>query len=383
MALQKSLAIVLLISIYPFVAFPCSAQQVGLERDAAEELATKLYESMSEQRKLVTESRDDGFESFEISAAGKTMKCVGKLYGDAAAGQRSLFISMHGGGGAPARVNDRQWKNQIRLYQPAEGYYVAPRAPTNTWNLWHEAHIDALFSKLIEDAVASKGVDPNRVYLMGYSAGGDGVYQLAPRLADRFAAATMMAGHPNGVSAAGLFNLPFRIYMGGKDAAYKRNEIAAQWKTKLAELQATHGGYPHKVTIYPEFGHWMKLKDAESLPWMSQQTRTPWPKKIIWGETGNRAPRFYWLGGIEKGTVEASVDGQTISLTGVGDQEVTLWLSDQLVDLNSTVKVQLDGQTVHDAKISRTESAIKASLKQRLDPAMTASAKIVLQKQSE
>jgi poly(3-hydroxybutyrate) depolymerase len=45
-----------------------------------------------------------------------------------------------------------------------------------------------------------RGVNPDKVYLLGYPAGGDGVWQLAPRMADRFAAAAMMAGHPNGAS---------------------------------------------------------------------------------------------------------------------------------------------------------------------------------------
>ena len=98
----------------------------------------------------------------------------------------SLWISMHGGGGAPTYVNDQQWENQKHLYQLDEGIYVAPRAPTDTWNLWHESHIDRLFDRLIEDLIVLKHVDPNRVYIMGYSAGGDGVYQLAPRMADRF-----------------------------------------------------------------------------------------------------------------------------------------------------------------------------------------------------
>ena len=71
--------------------------------------------------------------------------------------------------------------------------YLAPRAPTDTWNLWHQAHIDRMFQRLIENLVVFENVDPNRVYLMGYSAGGDGVYQVAPRMADRFAAAAMMA----------------------------------------------------------------------------------------------------------------------------------------------------------------------------------------------
>ena len=73
-------------------------------------------------------------------------------------------------------------------------------------------------------------LDPNKVYLMGYSAGGDGVYQLAPRMADRFAAAAMMAGHPNETSPLGLRNLPFTIHMGENDTPYKRNKVAAEWK---------------------------------------------------------------------------------------------------------------------------------------------------------
>ncbi|MEC7130147.1 MAG: polyhydroxyalkanoate depolymerase, partial [Planctomycetota bacterium] len=164
-----------------------------------------------------------------VRAAGKALKVYERTFGDAPDRGHSLWISMHGGGGAPARVNDGQWNNQIELYQPKEGIYVAPRAPTNTWNLWHEGHIDDLFDRLIENYVIDRGVNPNRVYLMGYSAGGDGVYQLAPRMADRFAAASMMAGHPNGVPMDGVRNLPFMIWMGANDGAYKRNEQAATY----------------------------------------------------------------------------------------------------------------------------------------------------------
>ena len=72
------------------------------------------------------------------------------------------------------------------------------------------------------------GANPDKVYLMGYSAGGDGVYQLAPRMADRFAAASMMAGHPGNASPLGLRNLPFAIFSGADDAAYNRNKVAAE-----------------------------------------------------------------------------------------------------------------------------------------------------------
>ena len=77
------------------------------------------------------------------------MKFEYKIFGEKPKGGRSLYLSLHGGGGAPTRVNDRQWRNQIRLYQPKEGVYLAPRAPTDTWNLWHQAHIDPMLDRLI------------------------------------------------------------------------------------------------------------------------------------------------------------------------------------------------------------------------------------------
>ncbi|YCM46294.1 dienelactone hydrolase family protein [Verrucomicrobiaceae bacterium 227] len=352
---------------------PCL--QAQMTKDEAATFAKEQYAKLAKTRELKSREVKEGFEYFEIEAAGKTMRCIGKLYGKAAEGARSLFISMHGGGGAPAKVNDGQWNNQVSLYQPEEGYYVAPRAPTDTWNLWHEAHIDTLFAKLIEDFVALRGVDPNKVYLMGYSAGGDGVYQLAPRLADRLGAATMMAGHPNDASPDGLRNLPFRIYMGGKDAAYDRNKIAAKWGEKLSALQKLRGGYDHKVTIYPEDGHWMKRKDAEAVPWMATKTRQTWPKKVVWGQSNIRSERFYWLGGIKKGVIEGEVQGQTITLKGVAEQTPVLWLNDQLLNLDEPIKVIINDEEVFNGKIDRSKKAIEESLAERLDPKMVATAK--------
>ena len=138
-------------------------------------------------------------EKKELADGTLTMPFFTKTFGEKPATGRSLWISMHGGGGAPAKVNDGQYENQKKLYQLAEGIYLVPRAPTNTWNLWHEGHIDRMFARLVEDFVALEGVNPDKVYILGYSAGGDGVYQMAPRMADWWAGAAMMAGHPNGV----------------------------------------------------------------------------------------------------------------------------------------------------------------------------------------
>ncbi|WP_294297293.1 hypothetical protein [uncultured Sphingomonas sp.] len=319
-----------------------------------------------------------------ITIGVKTRKGGSRTFNDAPFGKRSLWI---GGNTAPA-ARDQQWHNQVRLYDPAEGSYLAPRAPTNRWNLWHEGHIDPLFAASIDAQVAVNGVDSNRAYLMGYSAGGDGVWQVAPRTADRFAAAAMMAGHPNDASLIGLRNLPFAIFMGGADAAYKRNTLAAEKTAELDRLQAADpGGYVHMSLIYPGLPHWMNRKDAEALPWMAGSTRNPWPKRIVWVQDDVTHKRFYWLeipdaaaAAAKQGdTMEAVVEGQTIALTGLMPAGTMVWLSDRLVDLDRPVRVTVNGRVAYAGKVARTAAAIDRSLAERLDGADVATAALQLQ----
>jgi transglutaminase-like putative cysteine protease len=315
-----------------------------------------------------------------IVLGDKKMRLLARAFGAEPADGRSLWISMHGGGGAPPQVNDSQWRNQIRLYQPAEGIYVAPRAPTDSWNLWHEGHIDDFFDRLIGDFVMLSGVNPDKVYLMGYSAGGDGVYQLAPRMADRFAAASMMAGHPNDASPLGLRNLPFALFSGANDSAYNRNKVTAAWGAKLDALAKDDpSGYPHRLTIYPGLGHWMNLKDAESVPWMAKHTRNPWPKKVVWHQSGRLHTRFYWLAtaagsGKPGQTIRAEVHENTVTLDAPGITKLTLRLHDRLLDLDQPVTVRLNGNTVFEGKVTRQADAILKSLQERSDPQSAATA---------
>ena len=312
----------------------------------------------------------------------KKMRFDYSVYGDAPVGGRSLFISMHGGGGTAAEVNDRQWENQKRLYRPDEGVYLAPRAPTNTWNLWHQGHIDPLFDRLIANLVVFEGVNPDRVYLMGYSAGGDGVFQLAPRMADRFAAAAMMAGHPNETSPLGLRNLPFTLHMGERDGAYNRNKKAAEWREKLAELRAAdREGYPHLVEIYPGKGHWMDREDASAVKWMAAYDRVHARKRVVWVQDDVTHDRFYWLAvapGAAKARAQvvAQVIGQRIEIESAQVSKIRLLLRDDLVDLSQPVTVTFNGRTAFEGIVPRTILSIERTLRERDDPAAVYSAEI-------
>ncbi len=324
-----------------------------------------------------------------VEIDGLSMPVWYQSYGDAAFGSRPLFISMHGGGGAPPHVNTSQWENQKRLYRPERGIYLAPRAPTDTWNLWHQGHVDRFFDRIIAGMVALEGVDPDRVYLMGYSAGGDGVYQLAPRMADRFAAAAMMAGHPNESKPDGLRNLPFAIWMGENDGAYDRNGVAKRWGESLATLaEADPGAYPHAVHIVPGKGHWMDREDAAAVPWMAERTRDLRPKRVVWLQDDVVHSRFYWLA-VEAPKARARVaavrDGQRISIEEWSPQgALRIRLDDDMLDLDQEVVVTAPGaeggpgRELFRGRVPRTIETIVGTLLERDDPKGIFSGEVVV-----
>ncbi|MFM8274610.1 MAG: alpha/beta hydrolase [Gemmata sp.] len=306
-----------------------------------------------------------------------------KTFGEKPKSGRSLYISLHGGGGAPKSVNDGQWENQKKLYTVDEGIYLAPRAPTNTWNLWHEAHIDRMFARLIEDLIVLEDVNPNRVYVLGYSAGGDGVYQLAPRMADHWAAAAMMAGHPNGVSLLALRNVPFALQVGGNDAAYNRNKVGKEYGERLDQLQKDDPtGYEHFVKIHEGKPHWMNLEDKIALPWMAKFSRNPTPDRVVWKQTGAPHDRSYWLAVPPKDArgdqlVVAKRAGQVVEIT---DHEKVAKLlvrfDDRNMDLDKPVEVRHGGKVLFAGPAPRTVGTLVKTLAGRGDPGLVFDAEV-------
>ena len=301
------------------------------------------------------------------------LSCACRVFGMVPNDGRSLYISLHGGGECPKEVNDEQWMNQIYLYQPDEGVYVAPRAPWNTWDLWHREGLDQMLEELIQACVVFEGVNPNKVYLMGYSAGGDGVWRLAPRLADKWAAASMMAGHPGETSQMNLMNLPYSIWMGSEDAAYNRNTLAAEKAAVLDSLAEAHPGkYIHQTNILQGKGHWMDREDAAALQWMAQYRRNPYPKHIVWRQEKVAREHFYWLSvpaneAVQGKRVEARIEGNTIHIDYCDYSQLTICLNDYMVDLDKKVTILYKGKKIKSKKLQRTIANIYRNLNGRND----------------
>ncbi|MDR0726027.1 MAG: alpha/beta hydrolase [Prevotellaceae bacterium] len=354
----------------------------SLSQVEASEAAKLLF---AHKQQTLRDEYGKQWQEKQLHAGKYVMKFDYRVFGEKPADGRSLYISMHGGGNTSDAVNDRQWSNQIRLYEPDEGVYLAPRSAVNDWNMWFQPHIDTLFDKLIQLAAAFEDVNPDKVYLMGYSAGGDGAYRMAPRLADRWAAAAMMAGHPGDVSPLNLRNIGFSLWMGEQDSAYNRNAEAARFGKLMDSLhQADVNGYIHETHIVAGRGHWMNKQDSAAVPWMAKFRRNAIPQKVVWRQDDTPHESFYWLSvslnEIEKGK-QLIVEHADNTFTVLKNDYRTfkIGLNDSMIDFSKPVKVVVNGKVVFNKKVIRKIEDIYASIEKRNDSSLIFSAFITVE----
>lgn len=357
----------------------------GLSKEAAEEARLKVIEDWKAAR--MNEMTVNYNRNFVIGKNNVAMKYYINCYGKEPEGGHSLWISLHGGGGTTAAVNNEQWSNQQIMYryaktpQPIEGYYISPRSIDDVWDMWFLEENDSLFEQIITTLVVVKNVNPDKVYLMGYSAGGDGVWRMAPRLADHWAAAAMMAGHPGNVNLMNVRNLPFTLWVGGEDTAYDRNKLVPQ---KATELEFMHSkdpeGYIYNCHVLKGKPHWMDLEDAAAFDWMAGYSRNPYPTRIVWrqeGEERNVVRQFFYWIKVERNemkkanTVIAEIKDNVITIEKSDYKTLTFYLNDSMADLDKPVKVVFDGQLVFKGMVERSRNTLLSSMAERNDPSYT------------
>ncbi len=370
-----------------FVSLPMlllsQATPQNLSFDQARGLSGDYYRQAIEN---YAQTIDGDWQSGRLRSKGYQMPFELYINGAKPENGYPLYISLHGGGGAPAEVNDQQWENQKTLYGAVEGVYFVPRSPTDSWDMWHQEYMDDFLLQIISYSIARLNVDQSRIYLLGYSAGGDGVYNLATRLSDKFAAAAMMAGHPGDAKIENLRNLPFAIYVGANDTDYNRSGLAVEWLKSFMKLhEEDEWGYEYNVNIYPDKGHWMDGLDAEAIGWLANYSRVSSPYRIVWIQDDVLRTRKYNLEvsnpkqgyHIEQGV---NRENNTIYITTDDYTEVTIWLDDYIVDLDKEVIIEFNDKEVFRGVIPREESNIIASINGRFDPEYIYWSKITVQR---
>ena len=375
--------------------------------EQAEAIRNELWTAYCEKERA-GETRISEDKKNAISMDGVTMKYGIKTVGKADEnGLYPLYIALHGGGSdETGKINDDQWRQMASYYLGGvkNGVYVNPRAVRDTWDCHSNPESYPIYDRLIENMILFRNVDPNRVYILGFSAGGDGVYQITPRMTDRFAAANMSAGHPNGVKLESLYNMPLQLQVGIDDSAYNRNKVTAEYDYLLEKLGKKYGGgYIHKTNIHIGHAHnfadyddakheivddvsaFFRNKDygtakevTSALRFLDQYVRDPLPDTVVWN-LGVRASMrgtdsFFWLSApktVSSGIVTARADREANSVTIETDKvsggSLSVLLSARMFDFTKPVTIVLDGESREVTPEIRRE-IMEETLAERGDP---------------
>lgn len=325
----------------------------------------------------------------EIKIGNTTMKVMTKVVGSAPEGGYPLFLVYHGGGYDPSgETNESQWKGMAERYAHIPGIYCSIRSVSDNESSGQIFSTDIswkFYDRIIENCIVFMNANPNQTYIVGYSAGGNGVYQIAPRITDRLAAATMTAGHPEGIDLTNLFNLPFYLQVGELDTAYSRHTITVEYCQKLDTLAKQKGsGYVHECFVHAGTQHglvgdnkssqtviadlpaWLvaqkngteytgstKTAETHAAKLMTTHTRNPIPNRVIWNLNTTAKSNemrdvtsFYWLATeATGGSVDISYDKATNTITvkscTIRNGALTVYLNEDMVDLFKPVTIKL------------------------------------------
>lgn len=298
----------------------------------------------------------------------------------------ALFIAMHGGGGAPKEVNDSQWRGMQRYYRDhpeAGGYlYLALRAPNDAWNGFYADYVYPLVANLIRQFLLFGDVDPNKVFIMGYSHGGYGAFAIGPKMPDRFAAIHSSAAAPTDgeTSPKTLRNTIFAFMVGENDHDYGRLERCQRFDQAIRQLRGDRTDiYPVSMQFEAGYAHG-GLPDRDEIKDMYPAVRNPVPRELTWAMTDTVIQDFFWLqvpSPAKNQEIDATCRDNRVVVKTTNVTGASFLLDSRLIDFRRPVTVETNGRAVT-RKATPSLSTLCQTLVERGDPELAFTAQVKL-----
>jgi len=277
---------------------------------------------------------------------------------------KALFVGLHGGG-----VDSGDASSSRGMYADAltaRGWLgIFPEVLEKTERGWTDSGTEEWVLSLIDRAIDTFEIDPDRVFLGGHSMGGYGSWVIGADHADRFAALLPSAGAPSFVKnrsrgtinvqkgvVPNLRNTPMCVFQSTDDPKVgpEANQAAVR---DLQVAKDRWGGFEHfEYWEVSDRGHGLPEGGAEALlAKIEGYARDSSPRNLVWQPRVDWKQQFYWLlweGGAEvKGTVIAEVDRVRgtvdVRLERTRGKGLCVLLSEALVDMGSEVTVFVNG----------------------------------------
>lgn len=284
---------------------------------------------------------------------------------------KGLAIAMHGGGlgsgdaGAAAAGYRAACKDLDLLM-------IAPEVLEKTAHGWTDSGTEEFVMELIDDALRTFKIDPDRVYLVGHSMGGYGSWTLGGHHADRLAAIAPSAGAPTPIRerrggpvvaiAEGVIpslrNVFVSVYQSLDDPRVPPapNQCAVKL---LGAGQQQWGGYEHSYWEVDGRGHAAPPGGFKAqLEKVVTKARNPVPERLVWQPVLAWKRQFYWLYWERpciNAVVVADIDRQANAIRITSDQPtqgLRVLLDSRMLDLAKEVLVMVNGAEVRRERVA-------------------------------
>ena len=315
-----------------------------------------------------------------------------------------MFLYMHGSGS-----KHQEWATGLALaqqvfYSPA--VYMVPQIPNGYGELyrWAIQSKQWAWEKLLRLAMIEERIDPNKIFFFGISEGGYGSQRLASFYADYLAGAGPMAGGEplKNAPMENVANIAFSLRTGALDQAFLRNRMTQEAHNIADKLAAEHPGYyKHFIDIIPKYGHSIDYRPTTH--WLAQFTRNPHPKYVYWENydmygryrntfynikvnetsTENSEQRTCYVMNIDDNTITIDVKNATYrttytaggieflfekDFTEAKKGNITIYLNEELFNLEKPVKVFLNGKKIFKGKVKSNLATMVESCALFYDP---------------
>ncbi|MET0656833.1 MAG: dienelactone hydrolase family protein [Steroidobacteraceae bacterium] len=216
----------------------------------------------------------DGFVAREYHSSAGT-KLPYRLYIPQRAGELPVILYLHGSGGAGtdnlkqisggnARGTHVWIESEAQQRHPA--FVLAPQIPEGTaWSSYTAALLG-----LLDEIRAEFSIDSHRIYVVGQSLGGHGVWSLIATQPDLFAAAIPVCGGGEVKRILSARNVAVWAFHGAKDATVP----VSRSREMVAALRTVNSSV--RYTEYPDVGHdvWTRaFAEPELAEWLFAQRR--------------------------------------------------------------------------------------------------------------
>ena len=189
-----------------------------------------------------------------------------------------LVLHLHGGGGRGDCNRGHAGRNSImqtllseQNRQDFPAIVLAPQCPPYPYRWAGEQNVMQAVMGLLEDIIETHDVDAARVYIAGYSLGGQGTWAMLAEFPDFFAAAVPVCGWYDPERAPLIAHIPIWVFHGAHDRI-----VDVQGSRDMVAALEAAGSTSVIYTEYRTEGHssWQRAwREPELFPWMFAQVR--------------------------------------------------------------------------------------------------------------